>query len=334
MVKLRAGIIGLGVGEQHIVGYDKHPQCEVVALCDCDERRLADARRKYPAMQHYSNADDLLAEPGIDVVSIASYDNHHYEQTRAAILAGKHVFVEKPLCLYPEEAQALRILLNDHPEVLLSSNLILRKVPRFVELRRLIADGELGELFHVEGDYNYGRLHKITEGWRGQLDFYSVVYGGAVHLIDLLLWLTGDRVIEVSAVGNAVASRGSQFQFDDLVVALLRFESGMVGKVSANYGCMVPHFHGLTIYGTKGTYINGVRDAQLYHSRDPDQPPRTITTKYPGVHKGDLAYDFVESIVSGRVPLVTMEDVFRVMSVCFAIEQARDRGGAVEVEYI
>lgn len=334
MGKLRAGIIGLGVGEQHIAGYQKHAQCEVVALCDCDERRLADARRKFPAMQHYSNADDLLAEPGIDVVSIASYDNDHYGQTRTAILAGKHVFVEKPFCLYPEEAQALRTLLNDHPEVHLSSNLILRKVPRFMELRRLIADGELGEVFHVEGDYNYGRLHKITEGWRGRLEFYSVVYGGAVHLIDLLLWLTGDRVVEVSAVGNGIASRGSQFQFDDVVVALLRFESGMVGKVSVNYGCVMPHFHGLTIYGTKGTYINGAGDALLYRSRDPDQPPRTITTEYVGVHKGDLAYDFVESIVNGRAPLVTMEDVFQVMSVCFAIEQACDRGTAVEVEYL
>ena len=334
MSKLRAGIIGLGVGEQHIAGYQKHPQCEVVALCDCDQRRLADARRKYPAMQHYSNADDLLADPRIDVVSIASYDNDHYGQTRSAILAGKHVFVEKPFCLYPEEAQALRILLNDHPQVLLSSNLILRQVPRFVELRRLIAAGELGELFHVEGDYNYGRLHKITEGWRGRLDFYSVVYGGALHMVDLLLWLTGDRVVEVSAVGNAIASRGSQFQFDDLVVALLRFESGMVGKVSANYGCVIPHFHGLTIYGTKGTFINGPRDAQLYHSRDPGQSPRTITDEYPGLHKGALVYDFVESIVSGGAPLVTMEDVFRSMSVCFAIEQARDRGRAVEVEYL
>ncbi len=334
MSKLRAGIIGLGVGEQHIAGYQNHPQCEVVALCDCDDRRLADARRKYPAMQHYSNADDLLADPGIDVVSIASYDNHHYGHTREAILAGKHVFVEKPLCVYPEEAQALRILLNDHPQVLLSSNLILRRVPRFLELRRMIAAGELGELFHVEGDYNYGRLHKITEGWRGRIEFYSVVYGGAVHMVDLLLWLTGDRVVEVSAVGNAIASRGSQFKFDDVAVGLLRFESGLVGKVSANYGCVMPHFHGLAIYGTKGTFINGPRDAQLYHSRDPEQPPRTIADDYPGVHKGALAYDFVESILSDRAPLVTLEDVFRSMSVCFAIEQARDQGRTVEVEYL
>ncbi len=334
MEKLGAGVIGLGVGEQHIAGYREHPQCEVVALCDFREDRQADARKKYPDMKLFERADDLLADPSIDMVSIASYDNYHYQQARQAILAGKHVFVEKPFCLYPEEAQALRALLNDHPDVMFSSNLILRMVPRFRSLKVMIAEKQLGELFCVDADYNYGRLCKITAGWRGRIKFYSVVYGGAVHLIDLLLWLTGDKVIEVSAWGNRIASRGSRFKYDDVVVSILRFESGLVGKVTANYGCVMPHFHGLAVYGTRGTFINGPDYAMLYRSRDPAEAATKITTDYPGVQKGDLVCNFVDSILGNAKPLVTMEDVFRSMSVCFAIEQAREQGRVVQVEYI
>ena len=54
-------------------------------------------------------------------------------------------------------------------------------------MRELIAAGELGELFHLEGDYDYGRRHKLTDGWRGRIPYYSVVLGGAIHMVDLLL---------------------------------------------------------------------------------------------------------------------------------------------------
>jgi len=65
----------------------------------------------------------------------------------------------------------------------------------------------MGELFYLEGDYNYGRLHKFTTGWRGEIPFYSVTYGGAIHLIDLLIWLSEGKVSEVIATGNKIAGK-------------------------------------------------------------------------------------------------------------------------------
>lgn len=334
MRNLRAAIIGLGVGEQHIAGYGRHPRCTVTALCDCAEDKLAMARVKYPHLRVTPNADDVLTDPDIDVVSIASFDSAHAAQIMTALSHGKHVFVEKPICLFEEELRAIRAALSADPRLKISSNLILRKCPRFVELRELIHRGGMGRIYFLEGDYHYGRLHKITDGWRSREPFYSVVHGGAIHLIDLLLWLTGERVVEATAMGNQIASAGSPFHNHDMVVSLLRLASGAVAKVSANFGCVRPHFHAVNIFGTEATFQNDIPDARLYRSRDPDAAPERIASAYPGAHKGDLLHSFVEAILNGTQPEVSAEDVFSAMSVSLAIEAASHQPGPVAVRYI
>lgn len=332
--RLRAGVIGLGVGEAHVTGYQAHGACDVVALCDFSAEKRAEVGGRHPDIELRESADEILDDPDIDIVSIASYDSYHYEQIIQAIDNDKHVFVEKPLCLSEDEARDIRLRLNDKPRLRLSSNLILRLCPRFVALKDRIERGELGELFQVEGDYHYGRLHKITQGWRGSIDFYSVVYGGAIHLVDLLLWLTGSRIVEVAAFGNQVASRGSQFRYNDTVAAVARFDNGMIGKVGVSYGCVQPHFHSLAIYGTKATFINSSPDGLLYESRDPNVPPEPVTEAYPGARKGDLIVSFVDAILREQQPIVSEDDVFRTMSVCLAIEKAVATGTTCQVTYI
>ena len=129
--RLSAGIIGLGVGEKHIEGYHSHPQCKVKALCDFSGEKLAMAREKYPQLELTEHADEILEDPEINVVSIASYDNYHYDQIIKAIEHNKHVFVEKPVCLHEHELVHIRALLKEKPHLKLSSNLILRMSPRF-----------------------------------------------------------------------------------------------------------------------------------------------------------------------------------------------------------
>jgi predicted dehydrogenase len=331
---MRAGVIGLGVGEQHAEALAAIEGCELVAVCDRDRLKLRQVASRFPSVRAVDIDRDILDDPTIDLVCIASYDSDHFSQTLRALENGKHVFVEKPFVVHEQEARMVREALQKNRRLRLSSNLILRRSPRFLDLRQRIQNGELGRLYHVEADYNYGRLQKITEGWRGQLDFYSAVHGGGVHIVDLLMWLMGDRIVEVSAVGNAIASEGSGFKNFDNVVAWVRFAGGAVGKVGVNFGCVAPHFHAVEFYGTKATFVNGRECGWLFTSRDANVSPVRIDTAYPGVHKGALIADFVKAIVDRSRAEVTEEDVFASLSVCFAIERSVHSGFPVKVDYV
>src|SRR5688500_1301524 len=104
----RVGVIGLGVGEAHAEAYASHPDCVLVALCDNDGDRLAALASRYPQARAIADAEELLKDPDIDVVSIASYDDAHAAQATTALEYGKHVFVEKPLCRSLDELELLK----------------------------------------------------------------------------------------------------------------------------------------------------------------------------------------------------------------------------------
>jgi predicted dehydrogenase len=330
---LRVGVIGLGVGEAHIAGFEADPRCRVTTLCDIDETQLAKVAARHANTRITRNPDDVLEDPDIDAVSIASYDDAHAAQVLAAIAAGKHIFVEKPLCFHDEEFAAISEALAKRPEVQISSNLILRKYPRFARLKTLLDDNELGDIYYLEGDYNYGRMEKILGGWRGTLPFYSVTHGGGIHMIDLLLWLTGRRPVEVSAMGTQRASRDTDFSFNDTVVALLRFSDDTIAKVSANFPCVYPHFHDVVVFGTNGTWRNMPEAARLYRSRDPETPPDILDDPYPGSFKGDLIPSFVSALLDGGTAEVSSAAVLDAMAVSLAIERAAVTGKPQDINY-
>jgi predicted dehydrogenase len=323
---LKAAIIGLGVGERHIVGYESDPRCEVVALCDIDEERLQAVGSRHPGKRLTSDPAQVLHDPDIDVVSVASYDDAHYSQSMAALANGKHVFVEKPLCLHDDEFEAIDLALEQRPELRLSSNFVLRRAPQFMELRARVRSGALGRLYFIAGDYNYGRVHKITDGWRGALPFYSVTHGGAIHLVDLMLWLSGGRIVDVVAVGNQIATAGTGFRFPDMVSALLRFEDGMTAKVAANFGCVCPHHHSVQVFGTDGTFMYGAQGGVFYGSRDPQVPPEQIHLQYAATEKVSVQRSFVASILDGSPSDVSEEEVLSAMAVSLAIERSLRSG--------
>lgn len=330
MKTLKVGIIGLGIGEQHIADYQAHPNCSVVALCDSSEQKRVDAMAAYPDMRVVEHAHEVMDDPEIDVVSIASYDNDHYEQVMRCIENDKHMVVEKPLCQYEHQMKDIQAALAAKPQLKMTSNLVLRLSSRFRALKCMIDSGDMGDIFYVEGDYNYGRLHKITEGWRGQLDDYSVMCGGGVHMIDLLLWLTGDAVVQVMAYGNRIASSGSGFGSDDMVTCILKFKSGLVGKVAANFGCVMPHYHGLSVYGTEATFVNGPEEGRLYRSREKGEGGCPMAEPYKDYRRPDLMVSFVDAILTGSEPLVGAQDVFNAMAVCFAAEKSLKTGLPVD----
>lgn len=332
---LGVGVIGLGVGEQHVLGFQRATGARVVALCDLDPDKRQMASERYPDCDVSDDADALIDRDDIDIVAIASFDDHHAAQVTRAVRQGKHVFCEKPLCTSEVDLAAIGDALAEHPDVLLSTNTILRMSPRFVDLRNRIGRGELGRLYYLEADYNYGRLHKLAQGWRGEIPDYSVMLGGGIHMIDLVHWLSGQRVIEVFAAGNKLCSDGFNFSTPDMVVAILKLDNGVMAKVSANFGCQYPHFHKLGVYGTDGTFENSLGNATLYQRGDPGQPRKSaLDTAYPGVGKGDMIPAFVQAIRGEGRAEVAQHEALAAMQVCLAIDRSHREQATVRVDSI
>jgi len=329
---IRAGIVGLGVGEQHVKSYGAVPGVEVAAICDVDPAKLKEVGDRYGVSRRTQNWRDITEASDIDVVSICSFDDGHAEQAISAFRSGKHAMVEKPICLTRQEEAALLRAQQDSGKRI-SSNLILRGEPRFAELRARIRAGEFGEIFHVEGDYVHDILWKIITGWRAKMRFYSVVYGGGIHLIDLMRWMLDDEIKDVAAFGNRISAAPQGGRIDDCVVSLFHFKRGATGKTLSSYGPRRTKFHALNVYGTKLTFINDRPNAKLF-SGDEDTNESVIRTPYPSAEKGDLIPDFVEAIREDREPLVSVRDVFRTMDVCLACNEALDRRQVVAVDYL
>lgn len=331
--KLNAGVIGLGVGESHILGLQSHPRCEVIALCDLNKEVLKKVGQKYPKYHLTNDPISILDDARIDLVCLASFDNFHEEQVLRALRNNKHVFVEKPLCLSIQELINIKNQLNSQPHLSLSSNHILRKTPRFIELRDRIASGQLGEIFHMEGSYDYGRLDKLTNGWRGRIPNYSVTLGGGIHIIDMMLWISGKKVSMVFAQGNNEATSNSQFEGHSLTTSTIKFEDGTTGQLTSNYASFAPHHHKLCVYGTSGTFEQAHCGSSYYWSKDPLEKTEVVSSDYPGAVKGDLIADFIDSIFSGKPPIIPKQEVLDAISVCLAIDKSISLGTPQKVVY-
>lgn len=329
---LQVAVVGLGIGEQHAVTYAGLDGCRLRWVCDLDAARAGDVIAKVGQGQVAPSFDAIVRDPAVDVVSIASYDDVHAPQVVAALAAGKHVFVEKPLCRTETELVAVQRACRESTRHL-ASNLVLRGAPLYRHLKALIAGGDLGTVYAFDGDYLYGRLHKITDGWRGAIPDYSVMLGGGVHLVDLMLWLTGQRPSAVSASGNGISTSGARFQRHDFVAATYEFPSGLVGRITANFGSVHRHHHVVRVFGTRGTFIYDDAGARLHRDRDPAVASTALDLAPLPASKGVLIPDFVAGIRAGGDPRAAAEHEFAVIAACIAADQALAIGKPTEVHY-
>lgn len=339
-MSLGVAVIGLGVGQQHAQAFSRLPGCELRAVVDLDQKLAAEMAARYPGCTPSASFDEVVEREDIDIVSIASFDDVHFEQVVRSFAARKHVFVEKPLCRSAEELAEIRQWLRKVPSLRLASNLVLRGADLYQWLRAEISSGQFGEIYAFDGDYLYGRLHKLTSGWRGDRGTYSVMLGGGIHVIDLMLWLTGQRPTSVTAFSNRIVTRETQFQSDDFSSATYLFPSGLIGRITANFGCVHRHQHVIRIFGTKRSFVLDDMGARVMVSRDPVvpgvpvPPPEPITLAAKPHHKGVLIPAFVQQIQAKNAGLdIELATSLDAISAAIACDQSAASGTSIEIKY-
>jgi predicted dehydrogenase len=218
---LRFGVIGYGYWGPHLVrnisGLE-HSRMEFIA--DPDEARLRAAKASFRGAQVTRDAADALASE-IDAVFIATPVHTHYALARAALLAGKHVYVEKPLAPSVEQVRELVALAAAHGRVLMVGYTFLYH-PTVRELRRMIVAGQLGKLFYIDSQrLNLGRIQRDV----------NVIWDLAPHDLSVLRYLLDADPIAVSATGRSHIRSGNE----DLAYIHLRYADDMSAHLQLSW---------------------------------------------------------------------------------------------------
>ncbi|MDQ3671860.1 MAG: Gfo/Idh/MocA family oxidoreductase [Actinomycetota bacterium] len=220
--RLRVGVIGLGHWGPNLVrNFADNPRSEIAWLCDKDHRALSTAAARYPAARATFELDDLLADPDLDAVVVATPISTHHAIAAAALDAGKHVWVEKPLAVTSEEVADLIERAERGGLVLLPGHIALYS-PSVVRIKELIDAGELGDIHFISiSRVNLG-LHQSDA---------SVVWDLAPHDLSILRYWLDDLPTEVSAM-----ARGCIFpDIPDVAFVNMRFESGTIAHLELSW---------------------------------------------------------------------------------------------------
>jgi predicted dehydrogenase len=223
---IRVGVVGLGYWGPNLArNLGASPGCELAWLCDASEHARAKLERSFPNARSTARLEDLLADPELDAVVLATPVPTHAELAVAVARAGKHCFVEKPLATNAADAERAVQAAADAGKILMVGHL-LEYHPAVVRLKELIDDGELGGLFYVYGNrLNLGKLRADE----------NALWSLGAHDVSVALHLIGEEPEECIAHGASYVRDGVQ----DVVFCYLRFPSGIVAHLHLSW--LDPH---------------------------------------------------------------------------------------------
>ena len=205
-------------------------------VCDPSPERLEAAAARYPATRATSSFDELLADDAVEAVIVATPVPTHAELARRALAAGKHVFVEKPMALRADDAEALVALAEERGLALLPGHLLLYH-PGVLKLKELVDAGELGQVLYVYGNrQNLGTIRQDE----------NALWSLGVHDLSVILFLLDEEPSEVLARGESFLKPG----VEDVVFCHLRFPSGKAAHMHLSW--LDPHkMRRMTVVGTE-----------------------------------------------------------------------------------
>ena len=250
---IRAAVIGYGgafsMGKYHGEMMNKAGM-QTVAACDVDPARMETAAQDFPGIRTYTNIDQLLDDPEVDLVVVILPHNLHAEIAVKAANKGKHVIVEKPMCISVAEADAMIDAARANG-VMLSVFHNRRYDGDFMTLRDLIQKGLIGEVFHVEA--MMGNMSAPGNWWRSD----KKISGGAMfdwgaHIIDWIFHLVPKPMVGVD--GYYQKLRWFEHSNEDHTELNIRFEGGAKASVEISSLAAAPKAR-WRILGTKGALV-------------------------------------------------------------------------------
>ena len=342
VAEVRFGLIGLGaISTQHIEAMSAVDGCRLAAVMtrSGQQARAAGERAGVPWT---TDLEELLAREDVDAVTICSPSGLHPEQALAALRAGKHVLVEKPIALTVPDADAV-IAEGVRQRRWVSTVSQRRFEPAIVATRAAVQAGALGRIVLIvaEGLYHRPQSYYDSAAWRGTIALDGgVLMNQGIHLVDLVRWIGGP----VASVGGSVATIGHTMEAEDAAAVSLRFESGGLGSIVMTT-CAEPVFESeLRIYGDAG-HIRIVGEAAVEWPADLARPAAIPTGENAGAPvSGAKTWgtsastylpqyaDFVAAISDDRPPAITGEDGRDAVAIITAAYEASGTGRAVEIE--
>ena len=317
---LRIGMIGCGgIANVHITGFlQLTDRARITAVCDADSGRAAGAAERVGGARVHANFQELVRDDQVDAVDICLPHHLHAPAIIAAAQAGKHVLCEKPLCISPSEAAAVRDAVQAAGIILMCAHNQLFE-PAVERARELLAANALGAVQFARASDCF-RADRTAEqwGWRRE----AATMGGG-ELIDTgyhptytllyLLGLAGQRPVEVTALLGR--HRQTVLEGEDTAHVLVRFSGGAIGQILTSWAFELPHgsysFH---LVGEHGQ-LYGRKNA-LHFQPNGGEVESTIGPEVNSYHT-QLPH-FLESIERGSRPIQNEEDGIQVLNLILA----------------
>ncbi|WP_019004103.1 Gfo/Idh/MocA family protein [Cohnella laeviribosi] len=346
MKPIRTAVIGTGsISDFHLKSYARHPDAELVAVCDLNAERARKKADQFGAAKSYSDYKELLADPDIDAVSVCTWNNTHAEISIAALRAGKHVLVEKPLCTTVEEALRIQEAVEETGKQLMIGY-VRRYDPNARLLKEFVDKGEFGDLYYAKASSI--RRHGNPGGWfadRSRSGGGPLIDIG-VHMIDLCWYMMG-RPKAVTVSGNTYRKLGNRANIrnlshykaadwdpkvntvEDLASAMIRFENGASLQVDVSFALHAQKDEAsIKLYGDKGGFEI---DPEIVIVTEKHDTILNVTpqTDHRGFHfeaafQSEIDH-FVECVREGRKPISPVEDGVEMMKILNAVYESAER---------
>ncbi|MGI6609435.1 MAG: Gfo/Idh/MocA family protein [Limnochordia bacterium] len=323
MRKIRYAVVGLGwFGEKHCEALAGLPNVELHALCTRTPSRLKELATEFGVEKTYTDYRECFADPEVEAVSIVTMWDQHAAPALAAIEAGKHVFLEKPMASTVAECAAItRAALASEKAFMVGH--ICRFNPRYAAAKREIDAGSIGRIVSI-----YARRNIPASVGEQVLPKIGPIIGDGVHDTDLMLWYTGANI--ETAYAQTISVRG--LKYPDIGWTMYRFDSGAVG-VCENVWFLPDKTafqidERMEIIGTAGAiHIHETHPNFSVVDKDGWRcPDTTYWPELHGVRAGALRTEldyFVTCVLENRKPtIISPEESRRAVQACLAAERS------------